>query len=171
MVDLMQFRTKKMVLCAVLVALGIGLQIIESMIPTPINLPGGKLGLANIVTVILLYTLEERSALCCAVLRAFIGSVLYSGVTSVIYSVAGAVFAAMMMILAKRIAKGHLTHIGISVIGAFFHNVAQVCVAVVLFSNVWIFTYLPILGIASSITGVFTGYAAKYACEYLKKRF
>ncbi len=167
----MQFRTKKIVLCAVLVALGIGLQIVESMLFIPINLPGGKLGLANIVTVILLYTLEEKSAICCAVLRAFIGSVLYSGVTSAIYSVAGAIVAAVMMILAKRIAKGHFTHIGISVIGAFFHNAAQVCVAAILLSNVWIFTYLPILGIASSITGVFTGYAAKYACRYLEKTF
>ena len=73
-----------------------------------------------------------------------------------------------MMLLALRAGKGRLTVIGVSIIGAVSHNAAQTVVACMLLSNVWIFTYLPILAIAACITGIFTGYAAKYALVYLK---
>ena len=165
----MQWRTKKLVLSSILIALGIGLQIAESMFFIPVNIPGGKLGLANIVTVIILYAFDAKTALVCAILRSFLGSILYGGVTSAIYSVSGAVFAWFMMTMAKRVSNGKLTQIGVSVLGAFSHNVAQVFVASLVLSNVWIFTYLPILGIASCITGVFTGYGARYALVYLEK--
>lgn len=166
-----QLHIKKLVISALLVSLGIGLQIAESMIPLPINLPGGKLGLANIVTVILLYTFDIKTALICAVMRAFLGSLLYGGVSGAVYSVAGAVFASVMMNAAMRMSRGALTETGISVIGAVSHNIAQVSVACVIMSNVWIYTYLPILGIASCITGAFTGYASRYAIKYLGKLF
>ena len=165
----MRWRTKKLVLSSILIALGIGLQIAESMFPIPVNIPGGKLGLANIVTVVILYAFDAKTALLCAILRSFLGSILYGGVTSAIYSVSGAVFAWVMMILAKRVSNGKLTQIGVSVIGAVSHNMAQVFVASLVLSNVWIFTYLPILGVASCITGVFTGYSARYAVMYLMK--
>ena len=165
----MRLRTEKLVLSSLLIALGIGLQIAESMLPIPVNIPGGKLGLANVVTVVLLYVFDAKTALICSLLRAFLGSVLYGGLTSALYSVSGALFAAIMMIFAKRISKGRLTQIGVSVIGAFSHNAAQVFVASIVLSNVWIFTYLPILGVVSCITGVFTGYSALYAVSYLEK--
>ncbi|MBE7026623.1 MAG: Gx transporter family protein [Ruminococcaceae bacterium] len=165
----MQWRTKRLVLSSILIALGIGLQIAESMFFIPINIPGGKLGLANIVTVVILYLFDAKTAFVCAVLRSFLGSILYGGVTSAVYSVSGAVFAWLMMAISKRMSNGNLTQIGVSVIGAFSHNAAQVFVASVVLSNVWIFTYLPILGVASCITGVFTGYGARYAVKYLEK--
>jgi len=165
----MQWRTKRLVLSSILIALGIGLQIAESMFFIPINIPGGKLGLANIVTVVILYLFDAKTAFACAVLRSFLGSILYGGVTSAVYSVSGAVFAWLMMAISKRMSNGNLTQIGVSVIGAFSHNAAQVFVASVVLSNVWIFTYLPILGVASCITGVFTGYGARYAVKYLEK--
>ena len=59
----MRLRTKRLVLCAVFVALGVGLQIVESIIPLPVNLPGGKLGLANIATLILLYSFGAKQRL------------------------------------------------------------------------------------------------------------
>lgn len=164
----MRLRTKRLVLCAVLTALGVGLQILESIVPIPINLPGGKLGLANIVTLILLCTVDIKAAFLCAVLRPFLGSLLYGGVSAMLYSVTGSLFAACMMLLALRAGKDRLTVIGVSIIGAVSHNAAQTAVACVLLSNVWIFTYLPILAIAACITGIFTGYAAKYALVYLK---
>ncbi len=164
-----QLRTKRLVLSSILVALGIGLQIVEAMIIPAANLPGGKLGLANITTVVMLYVFDSKTALACAILRAFLGSVLYGGVSSMIYSVSGAFFSAVMMIVIKHNFGKHLTHIGISVIGAVCHNIAQVSVAVLLLENVWIFTYLPILVIVACITGIFTGYAARYASEYLIK--
>ena len=164
-----RLHIKKLVVSALLVAVGIGLQIAESMIPMPINLPGGKLGLANIVTVILLYTFDIKTAFICALMRAFLGSLLYGGVSGMLYSVSGAVFSALIMWAAMRLGHGALTEIGVSVIGAASHNAAQVSVACIMLSNVWIYTYLPILGTASCITGIFTGYAARFAVKHMRK--
>ena len=164
----MQSRTKRLVLSAVLVALGVGLQILESIVPLPVNLPGGKLGLANVATLLVLYTLDTKTAFAFAVLRPFLGSLLYGGVSAMLYSVSGSVFAACMMLAAMRLGRDKLTAVGVSVVGAVSHNVAQVFVASLVLSNVWIFTYLPILAIAACITGIFTGYAARFILAHLK---
>lgn len=161
--------TKKIVVCALFIAIGIALQVTESMIPMPINIPGGKLGLANIVTLILLYIFDFKSALLCAILRAFLGSLLWGGAFSAVYSVSGAVFAAVMMELAINLSKGRLTEIGVSVIGAVSHNSAQIFVASIILSDIYIFTYLPPLAIASCITGIFTGFAAKFSIKNIQK--
>lgn len=165
----MRLRTKRMVLCAVFVALGVGLQIVESMVPLPVNLPGGKLGLANITTLILLYSFGGKTAFVCAVLRPFLGSLLYGGVSAMLYSVTGSLTALFVMLAVRHAGRGRFSPIGVSIAGAVSHNAAQTAVAAVLLSNVWIFTYLPILAIAACITGIFTGYAAKFALAYLKK--
>lgn len=165
----MRLRTKRLVLCAVFVALGVGLQIVESIIPLPVNLPGGKLGLANIATLILLYSFGAKTAFVCAVLRPFLGSLLYGGVSAMLYSVTGSLAATCVMLALQYVGHGRFTPIGVSVAGAVSHNAAQTAVAAVLLSNVWIFTYLPILSIVACITGIFTGYAAKFALVYLKR--
>lgn len=161
--------TEKICISSVLVAMGIALQIIESMIPMPINIPGGKLGLANIVTLIILYLFDFKCALLCAAMRSFIGSFLYSGIGSAIYSVSGALFAACMMALFKKIFKCSVSEVGISIIGAVSHNIAQVTVASVVLSSAYVFSYIPVLSIAACITGIFTGYGAKAALVYMKK--
>lgn len=161
--------TKKLVVCALFVAIGIALQIIESMIPMPINIPGGKIGLANIITLILLYVFDFKSAIVCALLRAFLGSLLSGGIFGAVYSISGAAFAAVMMEIAIKIGKGRLTEIGVSVIGAAAHNSAQVFVASLVLSDIYIFTYLPPLVIASCITGIFTGFAAKFSIKNIEK--
>ena len=52
-------KTSKMVYISLLVAQALVLFIFERMIPVPFITPGAKLGLANIVIVIALYTLDN----------------------------------------------------------------------------------------------------------------
>ncbi len=167
----MQMRslTERLVVSALLVALGVALQIFENMLPIMTSVPGGKIGLANIVTLVLLYIFDFKTAFTCSVLRAFLASLLYGGVSAIIYSVSAAAFSAVVMAVLMKRAKS-LTPVGISVCGAFCHNAAQVCVASIILSNVWIFTYLPILGIVSCVSGVVTGYAAKLVLGYFLGR-
>lgn len=165
----MQLRTRRMIMCAVLVSLGVALQIAESFVPIAVNLPGGKLGLANIATLILIYAFDTKTAVICAIVRPFLGSLLYGGVSAMLYSVSGSVSALLVMLLAARAGRGRLSVIGVSILGATAHNAAQTAVACAVLSNVWIFTYLPILAVAACITGIFTGYAAKYSLVYVKR--
>lgn len=157
---------RKLTTIAMLVSLGIVLQIVESIVPIPVNLPGGKLGLANIATVIVLFIFDWRSALLVAVLRSFLGSMLYGGVSAMIYSVSGSVISMAVMSLFMRFGKQHLSLVGISVMGSVFHNTAQVTVAALILNNLWIYSYLPALAIVACVTGMFTGLAANTLVKY-----
>lgn len=157
--------TKKLVTASLLVAIGITLQIFENMFPIMNAVPGGKLGLANIVTLVMLYIFDTKTSLVCAVVRAFLASLLYGGVTSIIYSTTAAAISAVVMAVLVKNAKP-LSPVGVSVCGAFCHNATQVFVASILLSNGWIFTYLPTLGIVSCVSGIATGYVAKVVIEH-----
>ena len=159
---------KKLTVLAVLTALGIALQLLESYLPFLVNLPGGKLGLANIVTLIVLYLYGARAGFSVALLRSVLGALLFGGVVGMLYSVSGAVLATAVMYFAKqKLTK--LSIVGVSVLGACMHSAAQVCVAGVLLSGVLIYTYLPALLIVATVCGTFTGLAAKFAVQHMKR--
>ena len=73
-------KTKKIVTIAIMTALSIVLSIAESLIPT--GIPGVKLGLANIVTVIILYLYSPKEALAVELIRILLTGLIYSGLFS-----------------------------------------------------------------------------------------
>jgi len=146
---------------ALMTAVGIVLQISETFMPFPIDLPGGKIGIANVVGLIIIPTLGGMPALVVAVLRAGIGSMLFGGVISAIYSISGAVFATFIMIIAYKYLYPKASLVGAGVLGAVAHNTAQVAVAAIMLGNMGIFLYLPILMIISIFTGGFSGLLAQ----------
>ncbi len=150
---------KKLVTLGFLTAVAVALQIFEATVPTLVQIPGGKLGIANIITLVIIAVFGGRAAISVAFIRSALGSLLYGGVISGIYSVSGAVGAALIsVVLYKRCSK--LSLVGIGVIGALAHNLIQVIVAVILMQNVFVFTYYPVLMIIGVISGVVTGFAA-----------
>ena len=146
---------------ALMTAVGIVLQITETFMPFPIDLPGGKIGIANVVGLIVIPTLGGVPALVVAILRACIGSMFFGGFISAIYSVAGATFATLTMTIAYKYIHPKSSLIGIGVLGAVAHNTAQVTIAAILLGNIGIFSYLPILMIISIFTGGFSGLVAQ----------
>ena len=151
---------KKTVITALLVCIGIVLQIAESMFDVFI-VPGGKIGLANIATLIGIFIFGGANGTVIAFLRALLGCILYGGVPSMPYSISGAVLSALCMWGAKEVFYPKLSCVGISVIGAFVHNVAQIAVATVVFESAKLFTYLPVLVIIGTFGGILTGVGTK----------
>ncbi len=159
--------TKKLVMLSMLTALGIALQLFENMLPFVVNLPGGKLGLANVAVLLVLYIYGLREAAVVAVMRSILGSLLFGGVVGLLYSFTGSIVSLAVMGFAKsRLTK--LSIVGVSVLGACMHSAAQVCVASVLLSSVLLYTYLPPLLVLAVVCGVFTGFAAKFAVRYMR---
>ncbi len=158
---------KKLVVLSMLTALGVALQVFEGFLPFAVNLPGGKLGLANIAVLLVLYAYGAKEACVVALLRSVLGALLFSGVVGLLYSVSGAIVSFAVMLLARRYLT-KLSIVGVSVLGACAHSAAQVCVASVLLSSVLLYTYLPMLIIVAAVCGVFTGLAAKFAVKYLR---
>ena len=156
--------SKKIVITAFLVSLGTVLQIVEGMFNVFI-VPGGKLGVANIVSLTDLFISGGENAVLVSVLRAFLGSMLYGGVSTLPYSAGGAVVSSLAMWGAKKLFYPRLSVVGISVVGAFFHNLTQIVVASVIFGSIHLFYYLPVLTIVGTIGGVLTGYVAQLFCK------
>ncbi|MFP4200242.1 MAG: Gx transporter family protein [Bacillota bacterium] len=146
---------------ALFIAMGAILHWVEGTLPAPVPIPGAKLGLANLITLLAVVMWGVRDALVVAVGRALLGSLLGGtfGTLAFFMSTGGAVSAALIMSLASLSPIGP---VGLSVIGAATHNVAQLFIfyGVTGYPGVWI--YLPpLLGLAAP-AGAATGTAGGY---------
>ncbi|MBQ6839140.1 MAG: Gx transporter family protein [Oscillospiraceae bacterium] len=163
-------KTKRIALCGVFIALALALSYMERIIPVQlvIPLPGIKLGIANIVTLVALYLLDSKAAFLILVPRCVLGAVFGGGITGLLFSLAGGVPALLVMALAKKSAR--LSIYGVSILGAAVHNVGQILAAMVLMNSVYIGAYLPWLLLAAIATGACTGAAGAGVLRLLGNR-
>ncbi len=162
------FAPKQIGIMAMFVSMGLILQYAESRILiSPV--PGGKLGLANIVSIINIFMFGGGNAMLIAILRAFLGALLTGGAMAIPYSLAGAFFSTLVMCVLKKYCYPRVSMVGMSIAGAAGHNLSQVCVAALVLSSAYIFSYLPLLLAVSAISGAVTGYAAQiFGNRFLK---
>jgi heptaprenyl diphosphate synthase len=136
-------------------ALAIVFGYIEHLIPLPIGIYGIKLGIANLVTVVMLYALNAYSAFSINTVRIVLCSMLFGSFTSFWYSIVGGLLSFFVMIILKKTNK--FSPMGISICGAIAHNIGQIAVAIVILEEFKIALYLPILLISGAITGAIIG--------------
>ena len=159
---------KKTALLGLLLALGIVLNLAESMIPVFRVLPGGKLGIANVVTMVTLVWFGPITALVLGVLRSALCGVLSGMITMVFYGGAGTFLSVAAMWLAEKVFRDKIGMPGLSMLGAFFFNVGQIAVAAAVVQSFQLLRYLPVLTLISTICGGITGMTAEYVLQ--KKR-
>ena len=161
-------KTKRLALCAVLIALAMALSYTERFIPLQmiIPLPGVKLGLANIVTLMALYLLGPKYAFAILIPRCIFGAVFGGGITGLLFSLTGGVLAMAVMVLARNIPI--FSVYGVSIFGAAAHNIGQILAAMVLMNSVYIGAYLPYLLIVALFTGFATGAAVAGVLRAMK---
>ena len=148
-----------------LTAVAIVLGYFEYLLPVT-GIPGIKLGLANTVLLYALYLINVPSAILLMFLKVGISGLLFGGPAAMLYSLAGGLLSLLAMILAKK-SKG-LSIVGVSVLGAVSHNVAQMIVACFVVETRAILAYLPILLAAAAATGTLTGLIARYTFHGLR---
>lgn len=162
-------RSRKIVYIGLLVSQALVLHIFENMIPVPFVTPGAKLGLANLVTVLALYTLSKKETLLVLFLRLTLGSIFGGSLSAFMYSAAGGILSFLAMVLIKELFKDKISIIGVSAYGAVFHNVGQILVASAIVHNIGVTLYLPVLSIVGIVTGIFIGITSNYLVEHLRK--
>ena len=145
-------------LCGVLIALAMVLSYIESLIPISFAVPGIKLGLANIVTIIALIKLGFKPAIIISIGRVLLSGLLFGNPATIMYSMAGALLSILVMFVIRKLKLLSIT--GTSVCGAIAHNVGQLTVAAIVIENTKIFYYLAILSVSGIIAGIFIGILA-----------
>lgn len=163
-------KTSKMIYMSLLVSMALILSLIEKTIPVPFITPGAKLGLANLIIVISVYTLDRyRDAFLVLILRLLLATLLGSTVSALLYSAAGGILSFIVTILVKKLGGKYVSVIGVSTSAAVFHNIGQLFAASLILENFGVFIYLPILSMAGIGTGFFIGLSANYILEHMKK--
>lgn len=161
--------TKKLAVIAILVAQASVLHFLESMFPSPLPIPGVKLGLANIITLLALIVFDFKTTLQITVLRTILGSLLSGTLLGIGFfmSFSGAITAAFLMAFLLRFVKG-FSLVGISIAGAAAHNLGQLVMAALILRFPGIFFYLPFMLLFSVPTGFLIGLLTKELVNYIK---
>lgn len=159
-------KTHRFVRLALYTALAMGIYGLESMLPAVFPIPGMKLGLANIITLLVMKREGVRSAAMVLLCRIFLSCFLFGSFVSFFYSLAGGMLCLVAMQLTLVfLSKDALYLTGI--VGAVFHNLGQIGVAVLLTSSPYVLSYFPFLMISGILTGLFTGLTAHLSDKYL----
>ncbi|MGL5615752.1 MAG: Gx transporter family protein [Sarcina sp.] len=163
-------NTTKLIYMSLLVAMALILSIFENMIPVPFITPGAKLGLANLVIMIAIYSLPRyRDAFAVLFLRLFMSSLFGGSFSMLIYSASGGILSFIVIIFFKKFFSKYLSIIGISAAGAVFHNIGQLFAASLVLGNFGVVLYLPFLSMAGIVTGIFIGITANYLLEHINR--
>ena len=150
----------------VFTALALIFSYLESLIPIQFGIPGIKLGLANLLTVILLYKRNAKEAMLLSAVRVILSGFMFGNLFSIVYSLAGGIMSLLVMAVLKR--SGKFSVIGVSTAGGVSHNIGQLLVAMAAVRTYRVGYYFPVLLIAGVLTGLLIGTAAEQVLKRLE---
>ena len=164
-------KTKKIILMGLLTGIGLILAVVEIMIPMSAVVPGAKLGLANIVNLLGLVLIGISGGFQILLLRIIIASLLMGTFMTIPFAMSffGGLAGYLAMAVFYYFAKNKFSVIGISVVGAVFHNVGQIITASVIMGTSAVFYYLPYLTLIAVPTGLGIGVMTLFSLRYLDK--
>jgi heptaprenyl diphosphate synthase len=143
---------------AKLTAFAIGLHVLESAFPSP--LPGVKPGVANIVTLFVLYRYDIKTAAWVSLLRVFASSLLLGQflTPSFLLSLCGACASLIMLSFAYQLPRRYFSAVSLSVLAAFAHIAGQLSIVrLILIPHASVFYLIPIFALAALFFGVING--------------
>ncbi len=158
-----------MVLLALMIALSLVLSLIDSRIPLLPALPGAKIGLASIVTIILLRFWGWREALLVTILRTVLAWFFHGSPIALLLGLTGGIISSQLMALLFRAYPKYFSITVISLAGGVIHNLSQLALAAWLIASPLILSYLPYLILAGAASGFLIGLVSSSLCERLEK--
>ena len=157
---------RKLTVLALYTTLSLAIYAVESAIPPLVPIPGIKLGLANIISLILLRNHSLRDTMLVVIARILLSTLLFGQFMSLLYSFAGGIASLLVMAAVNRLLhKGYLYLTG--AVGGLTHNLGQLSVAFLLTATPGVLAYLPFLVISGILTGFFTGFCAYFGEKFL----
>lgn len=159
----MQFRSNShvIVFLALLASVAVVLSYFERFIPMPMAIPGMKLGLANTITVASFYFFKKKQVFAVVIIRIVLTTLLTGNMMGFIYSFSGGLLSFAGMAMMHHYFKKWFSPIGISVAGAYLHNLAQLSVLAFVTDSITVaVSYSPVIMISSLATGLFVGITA-----------
>ena len=158
-------KARKVAFLGLSIALSMILSFVESQIPAFTVIPGMKVGLPNLVMV-LLYRVGWKETVVVSVLRVALVSLLFGNLQTLVFSLAGAAVSLTGMILLKK--TGLFSPVAVSVAGGVLHNVGQIAAACLWTQTRQVVYYLPVLMFSGIAAGAVIGLAAGLLLKRLK---
>lgn len=149
-------KTQKLVLTSLFFAVAIILSVIEnSLPPLPIAIPGVKFGLSNIAVMYVLFFIGKKQAYSVVLLKAIFVFSTRGWIASVL-SLSGGVLSLTVMILLIAIFREKVSYLILSIFGAIFHNIGQLIAVSIVYTNLYLLYFFPLLLVSGVIAGVIT---------------
>lgn len=161
-------RIRRMALTGLLFALVLVLSVLESQLQLPVPVPGVKLGLSNIVVMYSLFFVEKKEALLIAVLKS-IFVLVTRGAIAAFLSLCGGLLSICTMIVFLLIFKEKISYLMISILGAVFHNVGQILAVSLIYTNISLLPFFPVLLVSGIVAGAATSTLLRVTLPALKK--
>lgn len=156
----------KVAMFGVFTALALIFSYVEALIPINFGIPGVKLGLANLIVVIVLYKGDWKDALFIAIARIVLSGFIFGNLFSILYSLSGGMLSLLVMVLLKK--SNAFSIAGVSIGGGTAHNVGQLLIAMFVVQTYQVGYYLPVLLIAGVLTGALIGIVALEVMKRLR---
>ena len=155
---------KRWMIIAMLMAMATVLSYLESFIP--VFIPGVKLGLANVIILIMLYEFKFYEAGIVDLLRILVVALIRGTLMTPTFlmSLSGGILSYIVMLIFSRIKM--FSPIGVSVLGSISHSIGQIIVVIIIINLDAVLYYLPFILVLSLATGILSGFITK---EYLKR--
>lgn len=163
-------NTKKLTMLSLYAALSLAIYAAESALPPLLPIPGMKLGLANIITLIVLRHASLKDTFLVLLTRILLSALLFGQFISLAYSLAGGLASMLVMALTMKLLAKKYTFLT-GAVGGLTHNIGQLLVALALTATPGVLAYLPFLILSGILTGLFTGVAAYFADRFLISHF
>ena len=151
-----KLSARRVATIGILTALSLLSFILESLLP-PLFLPGAKIGLSNIFTLVTLFMFGPIDALILVVVRTTLGSLIVGNLVSLIYSLSAGVISLGVAILLVQFVYPKISMISISIASAIVHNIVQVLVFCLLVNNMYMISYLPYFALIGAASGLIVG--------------
>lgn len=145
---------KKICIYGLLSAVCMALSYLESLLPLDFIAPGVKLGLANSAALLLIYRGDPKGAAAVNLTRILLSALLFSGVSSLPFSLCGAAGAWAVSVLLGRCRQ--ISVIGMSAAGGAVHNLLQGTVALAVIGR-GVSVYFPVLLLLGTASGTLVG--------------
>ena len=157
-------RVRRVAYDGLFAALAFGFTFVEILLPIDFGVPGVKLGLANVVSLFVLYRVGWIDAAAVNLVRILLAGALFNA-AAIPYSLCGAALSLLVMVLLKK--SNVFSPTGVSIAGAVAHNLGQVICSAILMRTTSIMWYFLVL----VVSGVIGGCAVGLLAAWIMRRF
>lgn len=147
--------TEKIITLGACLGISLMLSYLDSLIPIPIGVPGLKIGLTNLVVILMLYRESLADTVSVSLVRILLSGILFGNPFSIIYSLAGGLLSLFVMFGLKKCGLFRL--ITISMAGGMTHNLGQMIMAVIVMQSPGLYFYFPVLSLGGMAAGFVIG--------------